>query len=74
MKVNYDAQKDVLKISLSSTPVRNCDFDKPGVVLGYGSDGSLVDLEIREASRKIDNPRSVDLAMNGRSVHGVRLL
>lgn len=74
MKVNYDAQKDVLRIVLSTTPVRKCDYEKPGVVLGYGGDGSLVNLEIREASRKIDDPRAVDLAMNGRSVHGVRLL
>ncbi|GAB6177208.1 hypothetical protein JCM16814_20990 [Desulfobaculum senezii] len=74
MKVNYDEQKDVLRIVLSGTPVRRCDHEKPGVVLGYGGDGTLVNLEIRDASRKIDNPRSVDIAMNGRSVHGMRLL
>ena len=74
MQVNYDSAKDVLKIVLSSTPVKKCEYDNPGVVLGYGGDGTLVNFEIRDASRRVDDPKSVDLCVNGRSVQGMKLL
>lgn len=74
MQVHYDSDKDVLKIVLSSIPVGKRDFDKDGVVLGYAGDGSLVNLEIEKASRRIDDPKSVDLCVNGRSVQGLKLL
>ncbi len=74
MQVHYDPQKDVLKVVLSSTPVGKHEYDMPGVVLGYGGDGTLVTCEIREASRHVDDPKSVDLFVNGRSVQGMKLL
>ncbi len=74
MQVCYDSTKDVLTIVLSSTPVRTFESDNPGVVIGYGGDGSLVHFEIKDASRRIDDPRSVDLCVNGRNVQGMKLL
>ncbi|WP_461209741.1 DUF2283 domain-containing protein [Desulfocurvus sp. DL9XJH121] len=74
MQVHYDPANDVLKIVLSSTPVKKCEYDMPGVILGYGGDGSLVNFEIREASRRVDDPKTVDLCVNGRSVQGMKLL
>jgi uncharacterized protein YuzE len=74
MQLCYDSENDVLTIVLSSTPVRTLDTEKPGVVLGYGGDGSLVNFEIKNASRRIDNHRSVDLCVNGRNVQGMKLL
>ncbi|WP_028587865.1 DUF2283 domain-containing protein [Desulfocurvus vexinensis] len=74
MQLCYDSKNDVLTIVLSSTPVRTLDTEKPGVVLGYGGDGTLVNFEIKNASRRIDNPRSVDLCVNGRNVQGMKLL
>ncbi|MBU1003902.1 MAG: DUF2283 domain-containing protein [Proteobacteria bacterium] len=74
MQVNYDPDKDTLKIVLSSTPVKKCDYDNPGIILGYAGDGSLVDLEIPEASRRMDDPKTVDLCVRGRSVQGMKLL
>lgn len=74
MQVCYDSKNDVLTIVLSTTPVRTLDTEKPGVVLGYGGDGSLVNFEIKNASRRIDDPRSVDLCVNGRNIQGMKLL
>ncbi len=73
MRMDYDKKKDILKIVLSTTPVKKSSFDNPGVVLGYGSDGTLVSLEIREASRKVENPKLVDISVNGRNVQGLTL-
>ncbi|BBD09734.1 DUF2283 domain-containing protein [Desulfovibrio ferrophilus] len=74
MQVNYDPEKDTLKIVLSSTPVKKCEYDNPGIILGYGGDGTLVDVEIPEASRRVDDPKSVDLCVRGRNVQGMKLL
>lgn len=74
MQVCYDSENDILKIVLSDAPVRKHDSEKPGVVLGYGGDGTLVDFEIRDASRRIDDPRSVDLSVNGRNIQGMMIL
>lgn len=74
MQVCYDSEKDVLRIVLSDVPVRKHDSEKPGVVIGYGGDGTLVDFEIRDASRRIDDPRTVDLCVNGRNVQGMKIL
>lgn len=74
MQVHYDSDKDVLKIVLSATPAAKMEYDNPGIVLGYGGDGSLVNLELRDASRKVDDPKTVDLCVNGRSVQGMKLL
>ena len=37
------------------------DEDKPGVILDYGEDGSLVSLEVLDASKRVESPRAVTL-------------
>ena len=63
MKVTYDPAVDVLRIVLSSAPVAESDEDKPGVILDYDKDGNIVGLEILGASKRIENPRSVEYAV-----------
>jgi uncharacterized protein YuzE len=63
VKVVYDSEVDVLRIVLSNTPVEESDEDKPGVILDYDKDGNLVGLEILDASKRVDNPRSVEYAV-----------
>jgi uncharacterized protein YuzE len=63
VKVVYDPEVDVLRIVLSNTPVEESDEDKPGVILDYDKDGNLVGLEVLDASKRIDNPRSVEYAV-----------
>ena len=63
MKVKYDKEVDVLTIQLSNAPVEESDQDKPGVILDYDKDGNIVGLEILNASKQIENPRSLEYAV-----------
>jgi uncharacterized protein YuzE len=63
MKVTYDPEVDVLRIVLSSRPVEESDEDKPGVILDYDREGNIVGLEVLAASERIENPRSMDYAV-----------
>jgi uncharacterized protein YuzE len=65
MKVTYDAEVDVLRIVLSDKPIEESDEDKPGVILDYDKDGNVVGLEILDASKRMENPRSVEYAVTG---------
>lgn len=56
MKVTYDPEVDVLRIVFSNVPVEESDEDKPGVILDYGKDGSVVGMEILDASEHMENP------------------
>ena len=60
MKVTYDPEVDVLRIVFSSAPIEESDEDKPGVILDYDKDGNIVGLEVLDASKRIENPRSVE--------------
>jgi len=63
MKVTYDPEVDVLRIVLSETPVEESDEAKPGVILDYDKDGNIVGLEILDASKRMENPRSMEYAI-----------
>jgi uncharacterized protein YuzE len=63
MKVTYDPEVDVLRIVFSSTPIQESDEDKPGLILDYDKDGNIVGLEVLDASKRIENPRSLEYAV-----------
>jgi uncharacterized protein YuzE len=63
MKVTYDPEVDVLRILFSNTPIEESDEDKPGVILDYDKHGNIVGLEILDASKRVENPRAVELAV-----------
>ena len=63
MKVTYDAEVDVLRIRLNSTPVEESDEEKPGVILDYDRDGNIVGIEVLNASKRIENPRKLEYAV-----------
>lgn len=63
MRVTYDPRVDVLSIRLSSSPIEESDEDKPGVILDYDSNGNLVGIEILDASKRMENPRSLEYAV-----------
>jgi len=41
------------------------DEDKPGVILDYDKDSNIVGLEILDASKRMENPRSIEYAVAG---------
>ncbi len=60
MKVKYDQETDILYIRLNEAPIQESDEDKPGVILDYAADGSLVGIEILQASRRTNQPAIVE--------------
>jgi uncharacterized protein YuzE len=63
MKVTYDPGVDVLRILLSSAAIEESDEEKPGVIIDYDKDGNVVGLEILDASKRMENPRSLEYAV-----------
>jgi uncharacterized protein YuzE len=63
MKVYYDPEVDVLRILFSNQAIEESDEDKPGVIIDYDKNGNIVGLEVLEASKNIENPRSVEYAV-----------
>lgn len=62
-KVRYDKETDILYISFSSEPVAESDEDKPGVILDYSVSGTLVGIELLDASRKMPQPNAIEMEL-----------
>ena len=60
MKVTYDAEVDILRILFNSAPIEESDEDKPGIILDYDKDGNVVGMEILDASKRVENPGSME--------------
>jgi len=65
MKVTYDPEVDVLRILFSGAAIEESDEDKPGVILDYDKEGNVVGLEILDASKRMENPKTVEYAVTG---------
>jgi len=63
MKVTYDPEVDVLRILFRDAPIDESDEDKPGIILDYDKDGNIVGLEVLNASKRMENTRSVEYAV-----------
>jgi uncharacterized protein YuzE len=63
MKITYDPEVDILRIVFSDTPIEESDEEKPGVIFDYDENGNIVGLEILDASKRMDNPRSVEYSI-----------
>jgi uncharacterized protein YuzE len=65
MKVTYDPEVDVLRIVFRDIDIEESDEEKPGMILDYDKDGNIVGMEILDASKRVENPRSVEYAVAG---------
>jgi len=65
MRVIYDAGTDTLTIILSEAPVVESDEDKPGIILDYDAGGSVISLEILDASRRAAQPTQMVYELSG---------
>lgn len=59
MKVSYDEETDTLTIVFRDAQVTESDGAEPGVILDYDGAGSLVSIELLDASKRVEHPRSV---------------
>ena len=65
MKATYDPASDTLTLELKPGPVAESDEDKPGIILDYDTGGDLVSIEILDASRRVDEARSMQFKVAG---------
>ena len=65
MKIVYDQGVDVLRILFSDAKIEESDEDKPGLILDYDGEGNVVGLEVLDASKRMEDPKSLDYAVTG---------
>ena len=56
MKLLYDPDKDILQISFKPSIIEETAQIAPGLILDYDEDGCVVGLELRAASKRVDDP------------------
>ena len=60
MKVKYDKETDVLYIRFSNEAINESDEERSGIILDYDAKGSIVAIEILNASKKMPQPLKVE--------------
>ena len=63
MKVTYDVEADALTIIFRDERIKESDEVRPGVIADFGYDGSLVRIEILDASHIVKNAREMQFAV-----------
>lgn len=63
MKLIYDPQVDILRILFNQEPIEESDELEPGFIADRDRLGNIVGLEILDASKKMENPRSVEYSV-----------
>jgi uncharacterized protein YuzE len=63
MKVTYDTEVDVLRILFNNGPIEESETIMPGFILDYDKGGSVVGLEVLDASKRIENPRAMEFVI-----------
>ncbi len=59
MKAIYDSKTDTLILEFKSGAVVESDEDKPGTILDYDAEGNIVSMEILDASKRMEDARSM---------------
>jgi uncharacterized protein YuzE len=59
MRIIYDPDKDIVQIALNDREVVETAQITPNLVLDYDDDGLVIGLELREASKRIENPMAI---------------
>ena len=63
MKVVYDPQTDSLTITLRDERIKESDEVRPGIIVDFGYDDSVVRFEIMQASKMVQNTREIQFAV-----------
>ena len=65
MKATYDASTDTLTLELGAGLVTESDQEKPGVIIDYDASGSIVGIEILDASKRVADARTMQFQVAG---------
>ena len=60
MKIKYDPEVDVIRITLKDVEIEESDEETPGIILDFDSNRNVVGIEILQASKRIDNPQAIE--------------
>jgi uncharacterized protein YuzE len=60
MKVTYDRETDTLRLVFREVQIAESDEERPGLILDYDDAGELISMELLDASRRVENPKSVE--------------
>jgi uncharacterized protein YuzE len=69
MQVVYDPDQDILQIAFTKTVIEETTQIAPGLVLDYDEDGTVVGLELRKASTKVDSPYAISYLVGKANVN-----
>ena len=64
MKITYHPNVDVMRIIFNNSQIEESDEEKPGFIVDYDKEGNIVGLEILDASKRMDNPQSVEYSIS----------
>jgi uncharacterized protein YuzE len=59
MKISFDPETDTLRIIFRDVPMEESEERKPGVIIDYDRDGKIVGVEVLDASRRVEDPQSI---------------
>jgi len=59
MKLVYDPDRDILQMSFNNATIEETAQLSPGIILDYDEDGRVIGFELRQASKKVDDPNSI---------------
>ena len=62
MKARYNKEIDILYLSLNSKPIIESDEKNDGIIIDYAEDNSIVGIEVLEASKKMQQPNTMEFS------------
>jgi uncharacterized protein YuzE len=63
VRITYDPEVDVMRIVFNNAPIEESDEEKPGIILDFDKSGNVVGMEILDASKRMENLRTVEYAV-----------
>lgn len=64
MKVEYDKETDTLTITFRAARIKESDEVRPGMIVDFGYDGGVLEIEILGASKLVDKTAEIQFAVS----------
>jgi uncharacterized protein YuzE len=68
MKIKYDREVDILRITFKDTDIEESGEDTSGVIMEFDIDRNVVGIEILQASKRIDNPLAIAYEIENQAI------